>query len=262
MAPLQEYQNQTIYYAGRQILTAVLRDLLQNRAMSQATDVVMSGCSAGGLAVYLHADFVASLLPPATKFRVIADSGFFKRESANIAGMRWVAKTMATSTNQACESAQADPSECIFAEVVSRFIKTPLFALQSVVDRSQVGAPPSGGGCCSNCTTQAAINTFALRFNDVLHGGLFEGPLAASHGGFIDSCHHHCGSWAGDGTEGVLDPRVNHTASGEAFLAWYDDKVELSTVWQQALPQPSDPMCDTCCHPPHATDVSDSTTYQ
>ena len=59
-----------------------------------------------------------------------------------------VAEAMNVSTNAACEKAEPERRECIFAEVVSRYLQTPTFALQSVVDRDQVSpllsllAPP------------------------------------------------------------------------------------------------------------------------
>ena len=73
--------NQTIYYRGRAILDAEIASLLQDRGMSQATDVVVSGCSAGGLATYLHCDKWATAIINATadKAKVVCmpDSGFF-----------------------------------------------------------------------------------------------------------------------------------------------------------------------------------------
>ena len=79
---------QKLYYRGRNILDAVLDDLLA-KGLDKATDVVLSGCSAGGLAIYLNADHVASRLPPTAKFRAIADSGYFLRAAGNIGGMQW-----------------------------------------------------------------------------------------------------------------------------------------------------------------------------
>ena len=78
-----------LWYRGRNILDAVLDDLLARRGLKQATDVVLSGCSAGGLAIYLNADHVASKLPSGAKFRAIADSGYFLRAAGNIGGMQW-----------------------------------------------------------------------------------------------------------------------------------------------------------------------------
>jgi hypothetical protein len=37
---------------------AIATDLFTNRGLDKATDLVVSGCSAGGLATYLHTDQV------------------------------------------------------------------------------------------------------------------------------------------------------------------------------------------------------------
>ena len=52
-----------IYFAGGAILDATIATLL-GQGMATAKQVVLKGCSAGGLATYLHADYVKSLLSP------------------------------------------------------------------------------------------------------------------------------------------------------------------------------------------------------
>ena len=53
----------------------MVADLLA-QGLGAASDVVVSGCSAGGLATYLHVDRWAAALPKA-KVRGLPDSGFF-----------------------------------------------------------------------------------------------------------------------------------------------------------------------------------------
>ena len=81
----------TLFFAGRHILDAVLDDLALRHGMSNATDVVLGGCSAGGIATYMHLDYVARRLTTtkaptaaaaaatAAPPRVVglADSGFY-----------------------------------------------------------------------------------------------------------------------------------------------------------------------------------------
>lgn len=55
----------TLHFRGFRILNAIMEDLVANHGLSQATDVVVSGCSAGGLATYLHVDWWRSQLPKA-----------------------------------------------------------------------------------------------------------------------------------------------------------------------------------------------------
>eukprot|EP00959_Pyramimonas_sp_CCMP1952_P236870 4950319-Pyramimonas_sp.AAC.3 len=48
-----------LHFRGFAILQAMIDDLLTNRGLQASTDVVISGCSAGGLATYLHLDYWA-----------------------------------------------------------------------------------------------------------------------------------------------------------------------------------------------------------
>ena len=43
-----------------------------NHGLLEATEVVLAGCSAGGLAVYLHIDEVAAMFQNTTKVRGLA----------------------------------------------------------------------------------------------------------------------------------------------------------------------------------------------
>jgi hypothetical protein len=49
----------TLYYRGIHILDAIYTELLGSQGLDKASTVVVKGCSAGGLAVYLHADYLA-----------------------------------------------------------------------------------------------------------------------------------------------------------------------------------------------------------
>ena len=44
--------------------------------MKNADEVILTGCSAGGLGTYIHADYVASVVPQSAKFRAMADAGY------------------------------------------------------------------------------------------------------------------------------------------------------------------------------------------
>lgn len=66
-----------LYFRGHRVLTQLVTLLLDAHGLNIATDVLLSGCSAGGLATYLHADYVATLLPPGVNFKAAPFSGFF-----------------------------------------------------------------------------------------------------------------------------------------------------------------------------------------
>lgn len=73
--PLLTSSNATIYLQGRAVLDAVL-DALETE-LSAATDMVVTGCSAGGLAVLTQLDHIASRTAPSCNTAGLADSGWF-----------------------------------------------------------------------------------------------------------------------------------------------------------------------------------------
>ena len=64
-----------LYFRGFPILQAALQSLL-DKGMKNADEVILTGCSAGGLGTYVHADYVASIVPQSAKFRAMADAGY------------------------------------------------------------------------------------------------------------------------------------------------------------------------------------------
>jgi len=65
-----------IYYRGARVRAAQEAYLVASAGLGTAKEVVIAGCSAGGLSTYLHVDKWAAAVP-AAKVRGMADSGFF-----------------------------------------------------------------------------------------------------------------------------------------------------------------------------------------
>ena len=65
-----------VYYRGARIVRALIAELIANTTVNlgAATDVVISGCSAGGLSTFLHAPKWQAALP-AAKVVAMPDSG-------------------------------------------------------------------------------------------------------------------------------------------------------------------------------------------
>lgn len=108
-SPPKTVGTQTIYYRGRPLLDALLDNLL-GKGLSGATDLLWSGCSAGGLTTYVHADYVASRMPKNVKTLALADA-MFSVESKTFGGaagyparMQWgyTAWNASSSINQKC----------------------------------------------------------------------------------------------------------------------------------------------------------------
>ena len=52
------HKGKTLHFRGKENLDALLTALLHTEGLDTATEVVINGGSAGGLAVYLHADYI------------------------------------------------------------------------------------------------------------------------------------------------------------------------------------------------------------
>ena len=53
----------TYVMEGHNIISDVISELIANNAVDSASELILSGCSAGGLGTFENTDFVASLLP-------------------------------------------------------------------------------------------------------------------------------------------------------------------------------------------------------
>jgi len=123
------------------------------------------------MAVYLHCDAWAGAVAavnPATKVRCLADSGWFPLVPPAGFPSTWFngvweggfATMNATAAlSPACLAEHAGGNEwlCNMPEVAARYIKTPLFAFQSVYDSFQIfnmerciPMPPDPASPCSN----------------------------------------------------------------------------------------------------------------
>lgn len=232
----------TLHFRGRAILDSEINSILHERGMNQATDVIVSGCSAGGLATFLHCDHWAEAVDKATdnkaKVTCMPDSGFFldedrkPRYGRNMRNVYQFQESSAEGLNAACVKAHTatnDTEKCIFAQWSSAHIKTPTFPLQSQYDSWQTGNVMGAGD-------PATQNEFGRNLTAIVKEQLLASP---QHGIFLDSCHHHCGAWNG--------PIIDTVGSGEALHQWYtkgSSGLSNKGFFNQNKPFP----CDSCCY--------------
>jgi hypothetical protein len=156
-----------IFFRGKRLLDANLASLMQTRGLRAATAVVLRGHSAGGLATYLHADYVRSKLPATLGFyAAVPDAGFFLDHERYVpAGLgerhfgmemriTWALANANGSFNAACVAAhRTTPSDCIFPQNFAQHLATPLHVTQSQYDAWQLpnilglGCDPPKGDC-------------------------------------------------------------------------------------------------------------------
>jgi len=229
-----QYKSTSLYFRGKGILDGVIHDLLYFRGLNGASDAVISGCSAGGLATYLHLDYWSQLLPAGTKVVGLPDSGFFmdyEGPPKYHSGMFWVFDQMncTLGVNSDCidyyKSKSLNTANCYFAQHTSPFIRTPIFPLQSRFDAWQI--PYILG---SNNPT--LISEFGRNLTSQVFNMLLPYPRA---GVWLDSCEHHCGGWGPI----VIDGDNMATA----FATFYSSIGNGRRIWFQDSAYP----CTQCC---------------
>ena len=229
-----------LYFKGFKNLNAVLDILRDEYGLLNATDVLLSGSSAGGLAVYLHTDHIASYLgvkQNEINFMAMADSGWFmdyEGEGQYTDKMQWVFEAQNTSIglNQKCLEKVKDGHKCMFAQHMAPFIESKLMAIQSRFDLWQIGHE-----LCSENASE--INEYGQwleksmmdQFAQSRTKGVGERML------YLDSCEHHVfmSQWRSIAIDGFKASQVQ-------VDFWFNN-----TDTQKVFRQNKDYPCDACC---------------
>ncbi|CAB9500212.1 Pectin acetylesterase [Seminavis robusta] len=229
-----------LHLRGFDILQAGMADLFAKWNMDLATDVVIGGCSAGGLSSLLHCDRWADFLPHA-KVACAPESGFFLdyNQTDRLTygdlmrdGMELHHPVLPTS----CTEQENDTSRCVYAEHVSRHIQTPIFVMQSLYDNWVRGAVSLSNG------NVAAIETFGALVKDtVLHITKNQSVVSDQNGVFLLSCEFHCGG---------NDIEIDGLNKPEALKLWYEQQDMTNVYLQEETYQ-----CEGCCLAPSPTGV-------
>ncbi|XP_078580938.1 uncharacterized protein LOC144864601 [Branchiostoma floridae x Branchiostoma japonicum] len=232
-------KGKTLYFRGRSILDAVLDELNDVRGMSNATTVILSGSSAGGIAVYRQADHVRSRLPRTVQYRVLPSSGLmvwelntknndFFRRRADMHGM------LDGPDHPAC--LQAFPGDdrwkCLLPQFAAPYVTSAMFVLNAAYDSwalkniLRLDCKPER---CSGRDQQAL-----LRYQEKVIG--VTASLGRTQGAFIPSCDDHSIIGTSDYNKIVVGGKT----PAEAFSDWFFDRTMNSSRYIDSM---------TCCNP-------------
>ena len=185
------YEGQQLYFRGGANAMAVLSDLIDNKGMSAAVEVVVSGFSAGGYSAYNYLDSIANMFPNKTHTRVVGlmDSGFFLDVNYHgcnfVDQVNWIYHNLSVHDyiNPACLATQSsNPNNCMFAKYIVPVTTTPIFSIQSRFDSFQYTY------ILCNDNDQSLIYNYSVSLtNAYFNSGLNSGM----NGGLLDDCPHH-----------------------------------------------------------------------
>ncbi|XP_064394259.1 uncharacterized protein LOC135341593 [Halichondria panicea] len=216
------WKDTDLHFRGFRILDLAVESV---KSIANFSEVILTGCSAGGLATYIHTDYVASKFPGAT-FHAIADAGYFI-DANNVNGEPLIRKeyqyvfkmqNCAGGVNQDCVkdlSPKGEEWKCFFPQYTEPYIKNKLFGLNSQYDTWQLGnilqLPCNPPKCTPD--QMKLLENFGKEFLEAAADFI----AGDSRGFFFDSCLHHCQSLGGEWTNIM----VNGQRANETFATWY-----------------------------------------
>lgn len=225
-----------LHLRGRALLDAHIAELDANFNFSaSATEVIVGGTSAGGLAAHLHAPLFAALLPRARVVAVPDAAWWYDTTAHNSTTKRpWLdmmtpavalwnsSFNPANPAAAACAAANAAaPVRCLTQPYQAAFSSVPTFHAQSLYDIYNLGycyAMPChmAGNAPGTCTAAevADIQGFAARMRASL-----EGAARAGDGWFLQGCSQHETTCRAADWFGVASP--SGATMNSTFAEWY-----------------------------------------
>jgi len=258
--------NELIYYRGKFNLDAAIAHLKEKQNFNSATHVILTGCSAGGLSTFLHADYLADAMPKGAVYKVAPQSGFFlplsnlEKKGVYISQMKNVFEMQNASinVNQEClKDPKMDKWKCIFSPYTYNHIKTPIFVLDSTYDSwSMYNILGAGVTSFQNCAGNGPVKcnsteigwanawrTIFLAMMKVEGSNTFYNP---KNGVFITSCWTHCASFDDNFWSKFM---IEGKVLNKAFSNWFFEKTKDNNLIDCQLTTRPPYRCNQGCSP-------------
>lgn len=173
--------------------------------MGNATEVILSGGSAGGLAVFFNIDHLATLLPKGVRLTGFPDAGFFL-DAPNTRGQYLYRSyfqgadpvwnvTASGGTNLKCLSANiGEEWKCLLAQYIAPHIETPIYVMNSAYDVFQTqnilqaGCIPAPNRAPCSAAQNASLQAYRDQFIENIRASIANKP---HNGVYVDSCYVH-----------------------------------------------------------------------
>lgn len=229
------FKDAKLYFRGSNLTITKLDHLEKTHGLfSKSTEILVSGCSAGGLATYTWADYIRNR---SSHKNVVAapDSGIFL-DSANFHSKvheyrNWFENLFHFSNSESsppvpdCVKAfPKEPFRCMFAENMEKFIKTPLFPLQSLYDSWSL--PNILGIGCAKDSSLKACNAQEMAYIEDYHKNtskvLTDITSRAENGCWAPVCVDHCYTFGTFYNKNFEIPMGSGNTCDKTMKLWYD----------------------------------------
>ncbi|XP_047065413.1 pectin acetylesterase 5-like [Lolium rigidum] len=252
----------TVYFRGLRIYEAVIDELME-KGLANATQALLTGCSAGGLATILHCDDFSAKFPRDVSVKCLADAGFFI-DVKDISGQSsfWSQYDRLVRLQNVREVlpkeclTSKNPTECLFPAEIIKSIRTPMFILNSAYDSKQIRlnlAPNTSGpdnawlSCRDNIQN---CNSTQIEFLDEFRNTMVNELKVVydkkGWGMFIDSCFTHCQTIYGISWNSPVSPRLGNETIADVVGNW--NRGGSQGVKEIDCEYPCNPTCSSLLH--------------
>ena len=240
-----------LLFSGQRVFEAVL-DALDAAGLTRATDILLSGESAGGIAVWPKLDATAARYPEA-RVSGAPVAGFYSYSfpytgpnatsagglpSFTRAGLAELYALYAPALDASCAAAYgADPSPCMLSNNSLPFVRAPVFVTEALSDSVQLTAHDSINAAFRTLPPELAyISAWEANMSAALAPVLTAGNPRS--GGFAAACWLHTGFSA-------ARPTVGGVGFLQAAAAWYAQAGGAYKVQDSC----GAPFCNPTCPP-------------
>ncbi|KAK9052897.1 hypothetical protein SSX86_029527 [Deinandra increscens subsp. villosa] len=133
-----------LHFRGARVFNVIIEELL-GKGMKSATNALLSGSSAGGLASILHCDKFKAFFPSSSRVKCFSDAGYFAHVKDLSGEYKFegyydqVVTLHGSSKNLYREcTTKMKPSLCFYPQFAIPYVQTPIFILHSTYDTFQV----------------------------------------------------------------------------------------------------------------------------
>jgi len=224
------YNNEKLYFRGKRLLDAISADLLANAGLNRAQEVIVTGCSAGGVATYIQLDLWRNAIPQSIPVHGLADAGYLldhttiKGEDSIGSQMRSAFTLWNAYLHPACVAANTqNPWKCLFAPQTYPYIKTPIFLLQGKYDSWQIQniLQISCLGWVEEPKCNGTDLTGFMEYGAAMLSTLTPAINSPKDGIWLSACTQHCQSVSNANVLAWTSIRINGVTARDGFANWY-----------------------------------------